>query len=316
MLISLTSLVAYAAKGVKVTLTFPSKVEVSGDRMYLAKIATLKGDSSLVKKLGAIDLGPAPPPGGKFSLAPTMVYAILNQYGVKPEEITILNLSKEGVLVKGAGQLVEPKRVLPKIEEYIYSQLPYFPEDIQIFQRSNIPDIWIPPGDYHVEVGPYRGNNLWGMVSLPVKVMQNGDEYRHFSVNLEVNVFQKVCVTVEPIQRLSIISANQVEERYLDITRTHGEPVFSIKEVVGKQAKRSFSANSIIVKDYLQDQIIIERNDQVTIAVSYGGIYIQTRGKALEDGAQGQWIWVENLASGAKVQGLVTGEGTVRVKVN
>lgn len=316
MLVSLTSLVADAAKEVKVTLTFQPVVEVSSKRMYLAKIALLKGDSSMVEKLGAIDLGPAPPPGGKLSLAPTMIYAILNQYGVNPEEIRIQNLNQDGVLVKGAGQLVKPERVLPKIEEYIYSQLPYFPEDIQIFQRSNIPDIWIPWGDYHVEVGPYRGSKLWGMVSLPVKIVQNGDEYRRFAVNLEVNIFQKVCVTVDPIQRLSIISANQVEERYLDITRINGEPVLFSKEVIGKQAKRSLSANSIIVKDYLQDQILIKRNDQVTIEVSYGGINIQTRGKALENGAKGQWIWVENLSSGAKVQGLVTGAGTVRVKVN
>ncbi|AZR73849.1 flagella basal body P-ring formation protein FlgA [Anoxybacter fermentans] len=297
-----------------VKISFQPEVEVLKERMYLGEIAIIEGEGELVERLKNIDLGPAPLPGGRFTLAPDTILSILKQHGIDIEMINFTNLSHKGIVVKRAAQLLDQKMVMQLVEDYIYRQLSRF-NDIRINLVRGFPEIRLPMGDYQVKVGPYQGGELRGYISLPVTIFIDGKVYKRIYLNLEVQIYESVFVTLKPIERKTIITSDMIELRYMDITRISGEPVFSEEELIGKETKRSLSEGTVLLKEYLTEPELIHRNDQVLIVANYGVIHIQTIGRALEDGAKGEWIWVENISSGKKILAMVTDVGQVQVKV-
>jgi flagella basal body P-ring formation protein FlgA len=64
--------------------------------------------------------------------------------------------------------------------------------------------------------------------------------------------------------------------------------------------------------DFMKPELV-QRNETVTLVFEVPGIMLTVRGKALEAGAEGDFISVQNVQSKRSVQGTVTGVGTVTV---
>ncbi|MCK4257467.1 MAG: flagellar basal body P-ring formation protein FlgA [Halanaerobiales bacterium] len=299
----------------KVKIIFNPEVIISEERMLLDHLAEIDGEGPTVERLRTIDFGPAPSPGKYYTLSQGSIHAVLRQMKIDLEQIEIINLTSTGIIVQRVGVLLEEEKVLSTIYDYISSKLPYYVENVEINLR-HFPEIWVPSYDIRLEVRRYTNNRNWGFMSLPMTVFINDKEYTRFTISLDVRIFGTVFVASQPIDRLEIITQDMVEEKYLDITRLNGEPVFELKDVVDKQAKRSFRLDTVLINNYLIEPKLVHRNDQVTIEVWAGAIHVQTFGKALSDGARDQWIWIENLSSGKKIQARVIDIGLVRVELN
>ena len=59
--------------------------------------------------------------------------------------------------------------------------------------------------------------------------------------------------------------------------------------------------------------VVVRRNETVTLTYSAPGVTLSARGKALSDGAVGQTIRFTNLSSSRTVEGAVTGPGAASV---
>ncbi len=318
LLVLLTSLMVgntvFASK--KVTVYFSSEVQILEERIYLGKIARIEGDKALVEQLKIVDLGPSPLPGGSFSLARELILSVLSYQGYNLEEMDLQGLDSKGVVVIRESQLVNQELVKQQVYNYIYDQFTEYTGDLEINLRRDIPEIKLPIGDYQIEVGSAYSSRLVGNITVPVTIIVGGEDYTRIPVSLEVKLFTEVFVADKTITRLNVISPDMVQRRWMEVTQLNGDLVLSSEEVIGKQANRTIREDTILIKEYLTEPILIKRNDQITIQVKYRGVLIQASAKALDSGAKGEWIWVENLNSGQKVQAQVIDVGLAQIMVN
>ncbi|MEI5666716.1 flagellar basal body P-ring formation chaperone FlgA [Bosea sp. CCNWLW174] len=86
-----------------------------------------------------------------------------------------------------------------------------------------------------------------------------------------------------------------------------------MKAAVGKVAKRTLMAGSVLRSGDVQREEVVGRGDIVTILYEARGIAISMRGRASEAGAIGDTIAITNIQSKRVLQGTVTGPGRVNV---
>ena len=80
---------------------------------------------------------------------------------------------------------------------------------------------------------------------------------------------------------------------------------------VGMQARRQLRAGQSIRAADLAKPDLVQRDQNVTLIYETPGIYLTMRGKALENGTEGDAVTVMNLQSKRTVSGTVTGRGQV-----
>lgn len=300
----------------EIVLHFDSEVEIDSARIYLGEIARITGDGQLITELAQIDLGPAPLPGGSFSLGRELILSGLAYRGYDLQQMKVSGLESSGVVVKRAYQILEQERVMTEIYAYLHKQFADSSGELEINLRKDVPAVKLPLGDYQVIVAATSGSRLLGRITVPVTILLDGQKYNKIPINLEVKLFAKVFVTAKTVNRLSNLTADLIEERQQEITELSGELVDSLDQVIGKQARRTLQKGTILVQKDLLEPILIKRNDQITIIASFGGVQVQATGKALDSGAKGDWIWAENLSSGQKIKVQIVDVGIVQVLVN
>ncbi|MCC7283859.1 MAG: flagellar basal body P-ring formation protein FlgA [Acetobacteraceae bacterium] len=82
---------------------------------------------------------------------------------------------------------------------------------------------------------------------------------------------------------------------------------------VGLTLRRPVAAGQPLAATDLTRPAVVSRNSAVMMLITAPGMSVGAQGRALEDGAMGEVIRVQNVASRAVVAGEVTGPGRVRV---
>jgi flagella basal body P-ring formation protein FlgA len=83
--------------------------------------------------------------------------------------------------------------------------------------------------------------------------------------------------------------------------------------VVGMQARRQLRAGQAIRTADLAKPDLVQRDQNVTLIYETAGLYLTMRGKALENGTEGDTVSVMNLQSKRTVSGTVIGRGQVAI---
>jgi flagellar basal body P-ring formation protein FlgA len=82
---------------------------------------------------------------------------------------------------------------------------------------------------------------------------------------------------------------------------------------VGRVARRTLVAGSLLSANDLVAQRLIRRGDSVSLVSRRGGVEVRVAGKALGDAGENERVSVENLSSRKIVQGMVAASGDVFV---
>lgn len=85
------------------------------------------------------------------------------------------------------------------------------------------------------------------------------------------------------------------------------------KALIGKSPKRMISPGRPVRLEEVSGPTVVNKGAQVTLIFKTPTLEIRTLGEALENGAQGAVIRVRNVASKSVLQGVVEGEGRVRI---
>ena len=83
--------------------------------------------------------------------------------------------------------------------------------------------------------------------------------------------------------------------------------------LTGKVTRNALVAGSLLREGDLVKQDIVEKNSMVTVVYEGPGLSLSMRGKAMEAGAMGDAILIQNVQSKRAVQGTVIGPGKVSV---
>src|SRR6185312_3517240 len=84
---------------------------------------------------------------------------------------------------------------------------------------------------------------------------------------------------------------------------------------LGMQVRRSMRAGQALKAADLVKPDLVQRDQGVTLIFQAAGLYLTTRGKAVDNGTEGDVVSVLNLQSKRTVTGVVTGRGQVTIQI-
>jgi flagella basal body P-ring formation protein FlgA len=124
----------------------------------------------------------------------------------------------------------------------------------------------------------------------------------------------EVAVLTRNVERIDILkSADVVVERR---PRSEvGSDAAAREQAVGMQARRSIRAGQPLRAADLVKPDLVQRDQAVAVIFQTAGLYLTTRGKALDNGTEGDVVSVLNIQSKRTVTGTVTGRGQVTIQV-
>jgi flagellar basal body P-ring formation protein FlgA len=123
----------------------------------------------------------------------------------------------------------------------------------------------------------------------------------------------EVAVLTRDIDRADLLKSSDVAVERRPKAEVTGEAA-SRDRTLGMQLRRPMRAGTPIrVADIVKPDFV-QRDQNVTVIYQVPGIYLTTRGKAIESGAEGDTISVLNLQTKRTLSGVVTGRGQVTVQ--
>ncbi|TGY35416.1 flagellar basal body P-ring formation chaperone FlgA [Stenotrophomonas maltophilia] len=152
-----------------------------------------------------------------------------------------------------------------------------------------------PTGTSTVEVScPDAGG--WRLF-VPVKVRRN----------------QQVLVLNRGIAAGETLTAADITTAERDVARIAGAALADPQVAVGRVARRTLSAGSLLSANDLVAQRLVRRGDSVALVSRRGGVEVRVAGRAMADAGEHERVSVENLSSRKIVQGTVDASGDVLV---
>ncbi|MDA9489899.1 flagellar basal body P-ring formation chaperone FlgA [Bradyrhizobium sp. CCBAU 11361] len=123
----------------------------------------------------------------------------------------------------------------------------------------------------------------------------------------------EVAVLTRDIDRADLLKSSDVTLERRPKAEVTGEAA-SRDRTIGMQLRRPMRAGTPIrVADIVKPDFV-QRDQNVTIIYQVPGLYLTTRGKAIESGAEGDTVSVLNLQSKRTLTGVVTGRGQITVQ--
>lgn len=142
-------------------------------------------------------------------------------------------------------------------------------------------------------------------VSNPIKTI---------SISGIIEKTTQIPVLKSSISAGDIISSSDIE--WIDVASRHmvNDTIIDTDKLIGKTPVRMVEQGvPVRVRDVTPPQLIA-RGDDVILQFNQGGLQLTVKGKAMQNGAEGEFIRVMNLSSNQSLRGEVTGSKLVSVQ--
>ncbi len=123
----------------------------------------------------------------------------------------------------------------------------------------------------------------------------------------------EVAVLTRDVERTETLKSSDVALERRPRAEVMGEPALRDR-AIGMQMRRAMRAGTPIRVADIAKPEFVSRDQSVTVIYQVPGIYLTTRGKAIEAGAEGDTVSVLNLQTKRTLTGVVTGRGQVTVQ--
>jgi flagella basal body P-ring formation protein FlgA len=111
----------------------------------------------------------------------------------------------------------------------------------------------------------------------------------------------------------SVLTQDDIRTAQIPVSALHGDVALGATAIVGLALRRETPAGQALVAGDLLHPTLVTRNAPVRMELSAGAIALAAEGLALEDGAMGAHIRVQNPTSHAVMLAEVTGPDAVRI---
>jgi flagella basal body P-ring formation protein FlgA len=120
-------------------------------------------------------------------------------------------------------------------------------------------------------------------------------------------------ILTRPLNAGAILTTDSLRATRLPAAAFRGEIAISLDAVTGLALRRNVPAGQPLVMGDLMHPVLVARNASVRMMLSAGAITLSAEGVALEDGAMGSHIRVQNPSSHAVMLAEITGADEVRI---
>ena len=124
----------------------------------------------------------------------------------------------------------------------------------------------------------------------------------------------EVAVLTRNVDRGDLLKSSDIVVERRPKAEIGGDPA-GRDRAVGMQTRRPIRANQPLKTADLVKPDLVQRDQNVTLVYQAAGLYLTTRGKALDSGTEGDTVNVLNPQSKRTITGTVTGRGQVTVEI-
>ena len=124
----------------------------------------------------------------------------------------------------------------------------------------------------------------------------------------------EVAVLTRNVERTDILKSADVIVERRPRAEVGSDPA-AREQALGMQMRRTIHAGQPVRMADLVKPDLVQRDQAVTIIFQTAGLYLTTRGKALDNGTEGDVVSVLNIQSKRTVTGTVTGRSQVTIQV-
>ena len=291
----------------------PSDTTVEGSVITLGEIATLDGLAPEAQaRFSAITLGPAAAP----SRHRTFSGQALRERLAALDPDVVLDVANQ-VRVHTAYREIQPDSLRKRLEQAVRLRMPWPASSVRL---SN----WRLPERFAVPIAAQRlvvkfraGEDFLGHVVAQLTLLDalNPEAARvQRSVSVRVDVRLPVAVASRPLRRGEILAPNmlQLEERELRLLR--GDVIHDLPQILGSRLRRRVAEGAPLSLAQLEAEPLVRRGDVVVVESGGPGLDVRIDARALEAGARGQVIRVENPATRRRFQAEVIESGSARLR--
>ena len=121
---------------------------------------------------------------------------------------------------------------------------------------------------------------------------------------------------LRPVERGQVIQASDVQLVSVPARGAADDLLPSLDMAVGQEATRSFRPGQPLDPRGLRKPILVRRREPVRVTVFAPGVQLTAHGLALDEGAAGDWVFIETPHSHEKLRARVVGPKHVEMHVN
>jgi flagella basal body P-ring formation protein FlgA len=252
-------------------------------------------------------LGTAPGPGGSIVVEAAQLGAIARQFGVDWRPAS----PADRAVLERAGRLLPREDVLKAVKAALVAAgaSPDCELELPGFSPPMVPADAAPHAvatELDYEAGAGRFTSM-------LSVTGEGMEPLNLRLAGQVDDTIELPVAVARLPAGTMLRAEDVRMARVHVAMVHSEVLHATTEAVGMQLRHPIVAGQPFAVADVMRPALVQRGSVVEMQLQSPGISLVAQGVALESGATGERIRVQNPSSHAVVEAEVMGPGRVRV---
>jgi flagella basal body P-ring formation protein FlgA len=310
----LTVFAATVAGAAAPVVELKQEASIRSEVMHLDDVATLRGsDPNQLRKLARIELGPSPEFGSTLTLSRQQIQtSIQKALGASLSDVAFAGAA--AVQIGRQGRHLDPDEIVAALKAHILETTSWNESEVEIRSVGNLGGIELPPDDARLRLP--SGAALTGRkkISALFEIVQAGRILRSFWVSAEISIRAQILTASRKIPFNRVITAEDISEIVTEIPDLRASYPRRREDLVGKVARRSFSAGAALNCDAFTDPFLVRHGDTVQLRLERNGLVLTALAKAEQDGRLGQVITIRNLEFSTPLKAQVTGRGEVRMQ--
>ena len=225
-----------------------------------------------------------------------------------------LLLSALCALADQGKQLITVADLEPLYRETIIKKAPWHEDQMEITGvKAYPPRIWVPEGVVSYEVSRISSRRFLGKVAIAVTVRVNDVPARNIRVCGKVEAYRDVLCAARDLRRGDIIHASSLTTAKMPISRIRNRILDTPGSLIGMAVRHAVRAGQPLSSNLVAPPVVVKRGAKVTILAQSPTLTIRVPGRAVEQGAAGDFIRVKNLQSRKEILAQVRDNRTVTV---
>ena len=316
--------VGAARTGLAAEFKLHDEARVTKGTVLFGDLADIYGaEPEEARKLAALELIPAPPPGYRTRLTLREVQDFLNLRGVNLSqhqfsgagEVSILRMpdavqSKPLHHHAGKAAAQQAQRFASEaIVRYLHAQVSDDPWEVEVTLDDDA--IALVGGTAPAAVS--GGESPWVGRQTFVLTVEGPNGPTRVQAVSQVTLPAAVVVAVHQVPRGSVVRACDVRLQHLDAGKVATAGFQTVDQVVGKEAQRNLTPGQTLDPASVRAPLLVHNGEVVTCYGRNAGIVVRLPARARENGGQGDLITVESLMDRRAILARVCGLQEVEV---
>ncbi len=169
-------------------------------------------------------------------------------------------------------------------------------------------------GQAKIMISQLKLNEEQGKFTAQAEIFADGTAKASTILTGKFYLMREVWVPAVEIAKGEEITADKLKQTTVRVSRVKDTMVVAEDKLIGQAAKKTLKAGKLVNERDIGAVILVKKGATVTSIYRSKGLQITAQAVALEDGAKGQNIELENTKSRKKISGRVINAETVEVE--